>query len=78
MGNCIKEQQLGLSADCTSTHHWWVNRFCLLLSSPAYVLMDGIHRLGLKGSELARAQMSTIRLPVFKIGAVTISKSRNE
>lgn len=76
MENRIKEQQLGLFADCTSAHHWWANQFRLLLSSLAYVLMEGIRRLALKGSELARAQMTTIRLKLFKIGAVILRNTR--
>jgi hypothetical protein len=38
--------------------------------------MEGIRRQGLKGTELARAQMTTIRLKLFKIGAVIIRNSR--
>ena len=76
MENRIKEQQLGLFADRTSAHHWWTNQFRLLLSSLAYVLMDGIRRLALKGTELARAQMTTIRLKLLKIGAVILSNTR--
>ena len=76
MENRIKEQQLGLFADRTSAHHWWANQFRLLLSSLAYVLMEGIRRLGLKGTELARAQMTTIRLKLFKIGALIIRNTR--
>ncbi|MEW7987805.1 MAG: IS1380 family transposase [Candidatus Thiodiazotropha endolucinida] len=76
MENRIKEQQLGLFADRTSAHHWWANQFRLLLSSLAYVLMEGIRRLGLEGTELARAQMNTIRLKLFKIGAVILRNTR--
>ena len=76
MENRIKEQQLGLFADRTSAHQWWANQFRLLLSSLAYVLMDGIRRLGLPGTELARAQMSTLRLNLFKIGAVILRNTR--
>lgn len=76
MENRIKEQQLGLFADRTSAHHWWANQFRLLLSSLAYVLMEGIRRLGLKGTPLARAQMSTIRLKLLKIGAVILRNTR--
>jgi hypothetical protein len=76
MENRIKEQQLGLFADRTSAHHWWANQFRLLLSSLAYVLMEGIRRLALKDTELARAQMTTIRLKLLKIGAVIISNTR--
>jgi hypothetical protein len=76
MENRIKEQQLGLFADRTSAHDWWANQFRLLLSSLAYVLMEGIRRLGLKGTELAPAQMSTIRLKLLKIGAVILRNTR--
>jgi hypothetical protein len=75
-GNRIKEQQLGLFADHASTHHWWSNQFRILLTSLAYVLMEGIRRLDLKGTELARAQMTTIRLKLLKIGAVILRNTR--
>ena len=75
MENRIKEQ-LGLFADRTSCHHWWPNQFRLLLSSLAYVLIEAIRRLGLKGTELARAQVSTIRLKLLKIGAVILRNTR--
>ena len=35
----------------------------------AYVLVSGLRRLGLKGTEMAQAQVSTIRTKLFKIGA---------
>jgi hypothetical protein len=76
MENRIKEQQLGLFADRTSAQHWWANQFRLLLSSLAYVLMEGIRRLALTGTELARAQMTTIRLKLLKIGAVILKNTR--
>lgn len=76
MENRIKEQQLGLFADRTSCHHWWPNQFRLLLSSLAYVLMEAIRRLALKGTDLAKAQMTTIRLKLFKIGAVILRNTR--
>lgn len=76
MENRIKEQQLGLFADRTSAHQWWANQFRLMLSSLAYVLMAGIRRLGLKGTELARAQMTTIRLKLLKIGGVILRNTR--
>jgi hypothetical protein len=76
MENRIKEQQLGLFADRTSAQAWWTNQFRLLLSSLAYVLMEGIRSLGLKGTSLARAQMTTIRLKLLKIGGVVIRNTR--
>ena len=39
------------------------------LHSFAYVLMHGLRRLGVEGTELARAQCSTLRLKLLKIGA---------
>lgn len=76
MENRIKEQQLGLFADRTSCHQWWPNQFRLLLASLAYTLMQAIRRIGLAGTELASAQCTTIRLKLFKIGAVIIRSVR--
>lgn len=76
MENRIKEQQLGLFADRTSCHGWWANQFRLLLASAAYVLMETIRRVGLAGSELAKAQVTTIRLQVLKIGTVILRNTR--
>ena len=76
MENRIKEQQLGLFADRTSCHAWWPNQLRLLLSSLAYVLMETIRRTALKGTELARAQVTTLRLKLFKVGAVMVRNTR--
>lgn len=76
MENRIKEQQLGLFADRTSAHHWWANQFRLLLSSLAYVLMEAIRRLALQGTELANAQVGTLRLKLLKVGAVVLRNTR--
>jgi hypothetical protein len=76
MENRIKEQQLGLFADRTSCHAWWPNQFRLLLSAAAYVLLETIRRVGLCGTELARAQVNTIRLKVLKLGTVILRNTR--
>ena len=76
MENRIKEQQLDLFADRTSCHKWWPNQFRLLLSSLAYTLLETIRRIGLEGTEMARAQCGTIRLKLLKIGAVILRNSR--
>ena len=68
MENRIKEQQLGMFADRTSAHNWWTNQFRLLLSSLAYVLMESIRRLALYDTDLASAQVGTLRLKLFKVG----------
>jgi hypothetical protein len=76
MENRIKEQQLGLFADRTSCHGWWANQWRLLLSGLAYTLMEALRRIGLAGTELARAQCGTIRLKLLKIGVVLVRNTR--
>ena len=76
MENRIKEQQMGLFSDRTSCHGWWANQFRVLLSAAAYVLMETIRRTGLAGTELARAQVTTIRLKLLKIGTVIVRNTR--
>jgi hypothetical protein len=67
--NRIKEQQLDLFADRTSCHRFVANQFRVLLSSAAYVLVQSLRRTALKGTELAEAQVGTIRLKLFKVAA---------
>ena len=69
MENRIKEQQLGLFADRTSTATMRANQLRLYFSSIAYVLMQDLRRLALKGTDLERSQCTTIRLKLLKIGA---------
>jgi hypothetical protein len=76
MENRIKEQQLGLFSDRTSAHRWWANQFRVLLSAAASVLMETMRRVALEGTELARAQVGTIRLKLLKIGAVIVRNTR--
>ena len=75
--NRIKEQQLDLFADRTSTGKMWSNQLRLYFSSMAYVLLQTLRRVALAGTELAQAQCGTIRLKLLKIGAqvrVTVRK----
>jgi hypothetical protein len=77
MENRIKEQQLGLFADRTSTHTLRGNQLRLWLSSIAYLILHDLRRLALCGTALGRAQVSTIRCRLLKIGAVvTVSVRR--
>jgi hypothetical protein len=69
MENRIKEQQLDLFADRTSTHTLYANQLRLYFSSFAYVLACALRRLGLHGTELERAQCGTIRTRLLKVGA---------
>lgn len=63
-------------ADRTSCHLWWPHQFRLLLASLAYVLMEGLRAIGLVGTELARAQVGTIRTRLLKVGAVIERNTR--
>src|SRR6202451_3321033 len=76
MENRIKEQ-FSLFADRVSAETIRANQMRLYLSAMAYILVSGLRRLGLPGTELAQAQVSTIRTKLFKIGAqirVTVRK----
>ena len=77
MENRIKECQLDLFADRTSSATMRANQLRLWFASMAYVLLDSLRRLGLPATELANATCGTIRRKLFKIGAlVTISVRR--
>jgi hypothetical protein len=69
MENRIKEQQLCLFADRTSTATMRANEVRLWFSSIAYTLVNAMRRIGLKGTSMARARCDTIRLKLLKIGA---------
>lgn len=69
MENRIKEQQLMLFADRTSCHDFLANQFRLLLSSFAYMLIEGFRRLALAGTEFSKAQSDTIRTKLLKVAA---------
>jgi hypothetical protein len=76
MENRIKEQ-FSLFADRVSAETMRANQMRLYLSAMAYILVSGLRRLGLKGTALAQAQVSTIRTKLLKIGAqirVTVRK----
>ena len=75
--NRIKELQLDLFADRTSTSKMWSNQLRLYFSSMAYILLETLRRTALAGTVLERAQCGTIRLKLLKIGAqvrVTVRK----
>ena len=77
MENRIKEQQLGMFADRTSTATMRANQLRLWIASMAYVIMHELRRVGLQGTSLAKAQVGTIRTRLLKIaGRVKISVRR--
>jgi len=77
MENRIKEQQLGMFADRTSTGTMRGNQLRLWIASLAYTLAQALRRIGLRGTSLATAQVSTIRVRLLKLsGLVKISVRR--
>ena len=77
MENRIKECQLDLFADRTSTRSMKANQLRLWFASFAYLLIEAVRRLGLKHSALENASCGSIRLKLFKLAArVTVSVRR--
>jgi hypothetical protein len=70
MENRIKECQLDLFADRTSTATMAANQVRLWFSGFAYVLLCGLRRIGLAHTQFATATCGTIRLKLLKIGAL--------
>jgi len=73
--NRIKELKLDLKADRLSCHRFLANQFRLLLHTAAYCLF-WLLRKHLQGTELATAQVNTLRLKLLKIGARIRETSR--
>lgn len=59
-----------------STEEMKGNQLRLYLSALAYTLVEALRRLALKGTEWAEAQVDTIRLKLFKIGALVRISAR--
>lgn len=77
MENRIKEQQMDMFADRTSTHHMASNQLRLWFSTFAYLLVSQFRARALLGTRLERASAGSIRLHLFKIAAeVTVSVRR--
>ena len=75
MENRIKEQMC-LFAYRLSTEEMKGNQLRLYLSGLAYTLVEALRRLALKGTEWAEARVDTIRLRLFKIGALVRISAR--
>jgi hypothetical protein len=77
MENILKQQVLDLEADRMSTHHLASNQLRLWLATFAYLLLERLRSLTLKGTELAKATVGTIRIKLLKVAAaVTVSVRR--
>jgi hypothetical protein len=70
MENRIKECQLDLFADRTSSATMRANQLRLWLASMAYVLLCALRRIGLAHTQFAQATCGTIRLKLLKLGAL--------
>jgi hypothetical protein len=70
MENRIKECQMDLFADRTSTATMRANQLRLWFASFAYVLLCALRRIGLVHTQFANATCGTIRLRLLKIGAL--------
>jgi Transposase DDE domain group 1 len=77
MENRIKEQQMDMFADRTSTAYLSSNQLRLWFSSFAYLLMSQLRRIALAGTRMAQATVGTIRLHLMKVAAqVSVSVRR--
>ncbi len=73
--NRIKELHHGLEIDRTSCTRFWANQFRVLLTAAAYVLLQEL-RLHAARTVYARAQVSTLRERLLKIGVHVVASVR--
>jgi hypothetical protein len=73
--NRIKELHHGLEIDRTSCCRFWANQLRVLLTAAAYVLLQEI-RLHAARTAYARAQVTTLRDRLLKIGARVVVRAR--
>ena len=76
MENRIKECQADLFADRTSAATMRANQLRLWFASLAYALICALRRIGLKHTVFAEATSATIRLRLFKVGALVTTSVR--
>lgn len=74
--NRIKEAQVGLFATRTSCHHFQSNQLRMLLAALGYVLIERMRALALQGTELACAQVDTLRIKLLKVAGVITRNTR--
>jgi hypothetical protein len=73
--NCIKDLKNAVYADRLSCSSFAANQFRLLLHTAAYMLLHEL-RAAAAATDLARAQMDTLRLKLLKIGASIVISAR--
>jgi len=69
MENVLKQQTLDMAADRMSTRHMASNQLRLWLATFAYLLLERVRTLGLRGTELASATAGSVRLKLLKVAA---------
>jgi hypothetical protein len=74
--NRIKEAQIGLFATRTSCRYFAANQLRVLFAALAYVLVERMRMLALQGTELAAAQIDTLRIRLLKLGAIITRNTR--
>ena len=74
--NRIKEAQVGLFGTRTSCHLFQSNQLRMLLAALGYVLIERMRALALAGTELATAQVDTLRIKLLKLAAVVTRNTR--
>lgn len=62
--------------DRASCHSFVADQLRLLLISAAYVMEETLRRTALAGTELATAQVNTIRLKLFRVSARVVVSVR--
>ncbi len=76
-GEPDQTDDLDLKSDRTSTHWLASNQMRLWLSAFAYLLLERLRAWGLRGTEMARASLGTLRLRLLKVAAqVSVSVRR--
>ena len=73
--NRIKELHHGLEIDRTSCCRFWANQLRVLLTAAAYVLMQEL-RLRAARTVCARAQVTTLRERLLKLGTTVVVSAR--
>ena len=76
MENKIKQLKLDLSSDRNSCSDFLANQFRVLISSIAYILITELQYQCLSETELKKSYCGTIRLKLFKIGAIILKNTR--
>ena len=76
MENRIKEQQLDLFADRTSTATMRANQLRLYFLAFSGILLQTVRSVGLAGTALSRAQYRTIRARLLKVACRRQAASR--